>query len=197
MRVLGISGSPKKGGFTNLLLDESLDGARAGGAHTDKIILNDLSFKPCQECFLCRDAKACVITDDMSIVHKKIRDADAIIIASPIYFGTITAQLKAMIDRCNSLWVAKSKLNIPVSSENIKKGAFICVAGEDRKEYFKNARSIIRILFSTLNVRYLKELFIGGVDRLTENSAKKKDGLLKSYELGLSLAKAENVQFPR
>ena len=180
MRVLAISGSPKKGGFTDLLLDGSLDGARAAGAGTDKIILNDLSFKPCQECFLCEDAGACVVHDDMSVIHKKIKDADALIIASPIYFGTITAQLKTMIDRCNSLWVAKRKLKNAGPSEKVKNGAFICVAGSDGKEYFKSAGSVIRILFSTLNINYSAELFVGGLDELTANSTKKKDAILKS-----------------
>lgn len=192
MRVLGISGSPKKKGLTNLLLDESLDGARAAGAATDKIILNDLSFKPCQECFLCEDANTCVIQDDMSIIHRKIRDADALIVASPIYFGTITAQLKSMIDRCNSIWVAKRKFKDAGLPEKMKTGAFICVAGEDRKEYFKNAKTIIKILFSTLNTVYSKDIFVGGADKITANSAKKKTALLGSYELGLWLVKSKN-----
>jgi len=187
MRVLAISGSPKKGGFTDLLLDESLYGARAAGALTDKIILNDLSFKPCQECFRCDQAGACVIPDDMSVIYSKIKEADALIIASPIYFGTITAQLKTMIDRCNSLWVAKRKLKTVVSSRKLKKGAFICVAGEDRKVYFKNARAIIRILYSTLGIIYTNELFVGGLNNEPANSPKRKDALLKSYELGVSL----------
>ena len=185
-----MSGSPKKSGLTNLLLDESLEGARAAGANTDKIILNDLSFKACQECFKCDDAGGCVLSDDMKIVYDKIRDADALIVASPIYFGTITAQLKAMIDRCNAIWVSRRKVTGSGQSEKTKKGAFICVAGEDRKEYFKNARAIVRIFFATLNIFYSKELFVGCVDSLTANSAKKKDAILKSYELGLSLVRS-------
>ena len=189
MRVLGISGSPKKEGFTNILLNESLDGARAGGALTDKIILSDLTLKPCQECWKCEDGGGCVQSDGMDIVYKKINDADALIIASPIYFGTITAQAKIMIDRFNSLWVEKRRHKNDKLSVRCRKGAFICVAGGDRKEYFKNAKSVIRILFAILGMEYSKELFVDGLDKMTVNSAKKKRSLLKSYELGLSLAK--------
>jgi multimeric flavodoxin WrbA len=191
MRILGISGSPKREGFTNLLLDESLNGARAAGALTDKILLNDLSFKPCQECFLCEDADICVIPDDMAIVHAKIKEADALIVASPIYFGTITAQLKAMIDRCNSLWVAKRKLENSKRPGKTKKGAFICTAGQEKQEYFNNARTIVKILFSTIGINYSKDIFVGGLDKLTDNSPKKKNALFKSYELGLSLVKSQ------
>lgn len=186
MRVLGISGSPKKIGFTNLLLDESLDGARQGGAHTDKIILNDISFKPCQECFGCLKTGVCVQPDGMDAVYKKMAIADAIIIASPVYFGTISAQLKSMIDRCNSIWAA-NRLKIDRPSNAAKKGAFICVAGMDKRSYFTNARSIIKILFATLGISYSRDLFVGGVDTLTDNSPKKKEAIQKSYDLGLSL----------
>lgn len=188
MRILGISGSPKEKGFTNLLLDESLDGARAAGAHTDKIILNDLIIKPCQECLQCNDQGICAYTDDMKVVYDKIKVADAVIIASPIYFGSITAQLKIMIDRFNSSWVMSRRKSKSLP-EAMKKGAFICVAGADNKEYFKNSKSVIKALFGAIGIIYSKELFVGGLDKFTENSPRKKESLLKSYELGISLVK--------
>ena len=190
MRILGISGSPRKEGFTNLLLEESLDGARALGAETDKIILNDLSIKPCQGCLRCADTRVCVQPDDMTIVYEKISAANALIVASPIYFGTISAQLKVMIDRFNSVWVDAGREGKKMPLARNKPGAFICVAGEDRIEYFQNAKQIVRIFFTTLGVNYSKELFVGGIDRLTENSAIRKEALLKSYDLGQSIAKS-------
>lgn len=185
MRVLGISGSPKKKGFTNLLLNESLDGARAGGAHTDKIILNDLALKPCQECLQCEDTGICAQPDDMRIIYEKIANADVLIVASPIYFGTITAQLKTMIDRCNSLWAARRLRIERELSEDRKRGAFICTAGRDKKEYFNNAKSIIKTLFTAIGIDYSKELFVGGLDKVDNNSSRMKESLLKAYELGL------------
>lgn len=191
MRVFGISGSPKKGGFTNLLLDEALDGARASGALTEKIILNELDFKPCQECGGCDETGVCVI-DDMRPVYDKLAKADAIIVASPIYFGTITAQLKAMIDRCHSLWVAKYVLKKDLLAKKKRKGIFLCVGGKNVGEYFENAKKIIKIFFITLNIEYSSDLFVGGLNKMTPNSIKRKESLLKSYELGLSLVKSKN-----
>jgi len=189
MRILGISGSPKEKGFTNLLLDEFLDGARAAGAHTGKIILNSLKIEPCQECWKCDDEGICAYADDMKIVHEKIKDADAVIIASPIYFGSITAQLKTMIDRFNSTWVLSRRGRAGKPPDLMKKGVFICVAGDNKKEYFKNAKSVIKALFGTIGIKYSKELFVGGLDKLKDDSTKKKELFLKSYELGSSLAK--------
>ncbi|OGW78034.1 MAG: hypothetical protein A3I73_06110 [Omnitrophica bacterium RIFCSPLOWO2_02_FULL_45_16] len=189
MKILGISGSPKKEGFTNLLLNEALDGARAGGAGTDKIILNDLDFKPCQACGGCDETGVCVLSDDMRAVYEKLEHADGFIIASPIYFGTVTAQLKAMIDRCQSLWVKKYILKKGMARPKSRKGIFICVAGKDNREYFESAKKIINIFFVTLDVEYAGELFVCGTNKMTNNSKKLKDALLKSYELGLSLDK--------
>lgn len=190
MHVLGISGSPKIKGFTNLLLDKALDGARAGRALTHKIILNDLDFKPCQECDGCKNNGICVQEDGMRVVYEGMKSADAIIIASPIYFGTVTAQLKAMIDRCNSLWVSRLRLNNETMPEPAQKGAFICIAGKEKNAYFKDAKSVISIFFSALGISYAGELFVYGLDKETDASPKKRDALLKSYELGQSLFEA-------
>lgn len=192
MRVLGISGSPKKEGFTNLLLDEALGGARAGGAKVEKIILNELDFRPCQECGGCDDTGLCVLDDDMKPVYDKFAKADSIIAASPIYFGTVTAQLKAMIDRCQSLWVAKYVLKNDLPAGKKRKGIFLCVGGKDSEEYFESAKKIIKIFFAILDIKYSGELFVGGLNKMTPNSIKRKKALLKSYELGLSLAKSKN-----
>ena len=200
MRVLGISGAPKKKGFTNLLLDEALDGARAGGALTDKIILNDLNFKSCQECGGCDETGACALSDDMEAIYKKLQEVDAFIVASPIYFGNLTAQLKAMIDRCHCLWVKKYVLKnnkVPANKPSAsprgeRQGIFICVAGKENKEYFESAGKVIKIFFITTNIEYTGELFVDGLNDITANSPKLKEALLKSYELGLSLSKPKS-----
>jgi multimeric flavodoxin WrbA len=190
VRVLGISSSPRKKGFTSLLLDSALDGARAEGGLTDKVILNDLNFKPCQECGGCDKTGECVLNDDMTALYEKLSAADIFIVASPIYFGTITAQLKMMIDRCQSLWVKKYILKKSIAAGKKRKGVFICAAGKDHKEYFEDAKKVIKIFFTTLDIEYSGELFVGGLNEMTDNSTKKKDALLKSYELGMALIKS-------
>jgi multimeric flavodoxin WrbA len=189
MNVLGISGSPKLNGLTNLLLDKALEGARASGAHTEKIVLNDLNFRPCQECGGCDKTGACILGDDMGSVYESLAGADVIIMASPIYFSSLTAQLKAMIDRCHSLWVSKYILkNIPLT-KNGSKGLFLCVGGRDSGIYFEDAKKIIKAFFATLDVEYSSDLFIGGLNMMPANSPKRDAALEKAFQLGVDAAR--------
>lgn len=189
MLVLGISGSPKLKGFTNLLLDSALEGASISGAHTEKIILNDLAFRPCQECGGCDKTGICVLEDDMKGLYDKLLKADSIIVASPIYFGSITAQLKAMIDRLQSLWIAKYVLKNNIVQSMKRKGAFICAAGSEKREYFDNAKSIIKIMFAVLSIEYADELFIAGTNDMSADSSKRKEAIRKSNQLGISISR--------
>lgn len=189
MYILGISGSPKKTGYTNLLFDEALDGAIAGGAKTDRIILNEIDFKACQECGRCDETGICVFGDDMKDIYAKLITCDALIIASPIYFGTITAQLKTMIDRCHSVWVSKYVLKNNAPTTKKRRGIFICTAGKDIDTYFENAKKVVKIFFATLGIEYKDDIFISGLDKFTYNSPKRKEPILRAYELGLSLTK--------
>ena len=189
MFVLGISSSPRQKGFTTLLLNESLAGAISAGARTDKLILNDLRISPCQECWQCADNSSCPQSDDMRVVYDKVGKADAIIIASPVYFTTVPAQLKLMIDRFNSVWAPRHRNKRMRRPAMVKTGAFICVAGENKAEYFRNSRSVVKAFFGTAGIRYSKELFVGGTDRLTANSTAIKRALARSYKLGISLVK--------
>lgn len=188
IKVLGISSSPRRGGNSESLLDEALAGARAAGASIEKIALRDLCFKPCRGCWRCGKTGACVVKDDMRSVYRKISGADAVIVASPIYFGSICAQLKAMIDRFNWLWVRKHILKKPVSRKKACSGIFLCVAAADKKSFFENAGSIIRTFFATLDIRYSGEFFAAGFEKKGE-VAKNKQALRKAYGLGASLAK--------
>lgn len=186
MKVLGINGSPRIGGNTDILLDKVLEGARQKGAATEKIILNKIKFSPCQECENLNDDGTCIVQDDMQDVYKKIKDIDALILASPIFFGSLSAQTKMMIDRFQCLWRAKYRLKKDIGFKKIK-GGFISVEGSDRKDFFENARSIVKNLFATINVDYKEELFCPGIDEKA-SILKHPDCLKKAFELGSRLA---------
>lgn len=189
MTVLGISGSPKRGGFTDLLLDKALEGAEAGEAMVEKVVLNDLVFRPCQECGGCDETGICVQDDDLKPFYQKLLKADAVIVASPIYFTNITAQLKAMIDRCQALWVKKYVLKQGREGLQKRPGAFLCIGGKEKKEYFESARQVIKAFFATLDIEYKLELFLGGINELPADSPKRKEALRESFQIGLSLIK--------
>ncbi len=76
MYILGINGSPRIGGNTDILLDKVLDGARSRGANAEKVILNTLDISACQECEEIRDDGTCIIEDDMQGLYDKIKRAD-------------------------------------------------------------------------------------------------------------------------
>lgn len=104
MYVLGINGSPRKSGNSAALLHEALLGAEAAGATTECIHLYDLSFKGCVSCFACKrkDGKSygsCACRDALTPLLEKVRRADALVLASPIYFMHLTAQMRAFLER--------------------------------------------------------------------------------------------------
>ena len=100
MKALGIMGSPRIGGKTDLLLDEALRGLRSRGAETEKIVVDSLKIGPCREYYGCLRDGNCVIRDDMDEVYPKLLGADILIVASPMFFYALSAQVKALIDRC-------------------------------------------------------------------------------------------------
>ena len=187
MNVLAISGSPKADGLTSLLLDTFLEGASVSGAHTEKIVLNYLDFKGCQECGGCDNTGVCILDDDMRPIYEKLAKADAVVVASPIYFGNISAQLKAMIDRCHSSWTAKYILKKNLDGNKKRHGVFLCVAGKDTDEYFESAKKIIKIFFVTQNIEYSQDLFLSGMNTMSDDDPKKAAALGKAFKLGANL----------
>lgn len=98
-KILGIVGSPRKGGNTETIVDEILNSAKKSGAKIDKIILNDLTIGFCQGCNSCSDSGQCKINDDMNIINEKMSQNSIFIFGTPIYFWGPTGQFKAFTDR--------------------------------------------------------------------------------------------------
>ncbi len=165
MKVLGIAGSPRRDGNTDRLLAEVIRGAASRGAEVKTIILNDLNFIPCQHCDACLIKGKCKYNDDMQMVYREMAQADRIVLASPIHFMGVSAQMKAMIDRCQSLWSKKYVLKVPpLGNRRERKGFFISVAGRKVANVFDGALVIIKSLFTVLDVTYAGELLFRNVD---------------------------------
>lgn len=163
-KILGICGSPRKGGNSEILLQAMLGGARSAGARTKKLLLSDLHIKPCMECGVCDKTLKCVLRDGLEAVYSRVDDADIIVISSPIFFGSIPAQVKMMVDRLQPLWIKKEKYGIAPLTLKKRKGFFLCVSGSRRKDFFENAKKIIRIFFAVLDIKYAGEIYCGGVN---------------------------------
>ena len=168
MKVLAIAGSPRRGGNTDLLLQEVIAGAEGGGAEVKRIILSELSIAPCRHCDCCLEAGRCVIEDDMQWIYSDLRTADRLVIASPIFFMGLTAQTKAMIDRCQALWIVKHVLKLPVAINGgrERKGLFISAGGTKGPKLFEPALATIKIWFKTLDVDYGGDLLFRSIDEV-------------------------------
>jgi len=165
MKVLGIAGSPRRGGNTDLLLAELSKGAVSKGAETKVIVLNDLNITPCQHCDTCLEEGKCRIDDDMQMIYDELEQADRIVLASPIQFMGLTAQMKAMIDRCQCLWARKYVLKIPpLGNQRERKGFFISVGGRRIKNLFEPALVTVKTWFRILDISYAGDLLFSGVD---------------------------------
>ena len=165
MRILGIAGSPRRGGNTDILLNEVLRGAASRGAETKTIVLSRLKISPCQHCDGCLETGRCKVKDDMQKVYGELERADRIVLASPLHFRGVTAQAKAMIDRCQALWVRKYVLKQPpLGDKRERKGLFISVGGMKIANLFEPALATVKSLFKTLDIIYAGELLFPGVD---------------------------------
>ena len=187
MKVLGIAGSPRRGGNTDLLLAEVMRGAASRGAEVKTIILNDLKITPCQHCDACLEAGRCQVEDDMQMVYRELEAADRIVLASPIQFMGVTAQMKAMIDRCQALWARKYVLKLPpLGNRRDRKGLFISVGGRKIANLFEPALATVKALFRILDITYAGELLFPGIDEKGA-IAKHPDALRQAFLAGQKL----------
>ncbi|MFH1169559.1 MAG: flavodoxin family protein [Chloroflexota bacterium] len=185
MKVLGIMGSPRLKGNTDLLLDEALRGAQSQQAEVKKLIVDKLNISPCREYYGCFKDGKCVIRDDMDDIYPQLLDADGIIIASPMFFYGLTAQVKALIDRCQALWARKYVLkDLPAARRS---GAFIGVGATKGEKLFDGSVLVVKYFFQALNVDYSEELLVRGVDDRGEVK-QHPSALADAYELGKRLA---------
>jgi multimeric flavodoxin WrbA len=191
VRVLGIAGSPRRSGNTDILLAEVLKGAASKGAEVKTIVLNRLKMVPCQHCDFCLTEGECRVNDDMQMIYEELKEADIIVLASPIQFTGVTAQMKAMIDRFQVLWSRKYVLKVsPLGDERERRGFFISVGGRKAAGLFEPALEMIKTVFRVMNVAYAGELLFSGVD---EKGAIRKhpDALRQAFIAGQKLVEEQ------
>jgi len=122
MKIVGIMGSPRKGGNTEILLDLALKEAQKLGADVSKVSLQEKKISPCLGCLKCTETGKCAIKDDMQEIHQEMREAEGILWATPVYFWSMSGQTKIAMDRTFALMYPKLQLANKV-------GGLILVAG--------------------------------------------------------------------
>jgi multimeric flavodoxin WrbA len=188
VKVLGLYGSPRRGGNTELLLEEALKGAEKEGAEVERIYLSDFTITPCKECHGCDNTGNCVILDDMEKIYPKLLEADVLILASPIFFYGVTAWAKALIDRSQALWARKYLIKDPTSGKEGKKrkGFFISVGATKGQKVFEGAILTVKYFFDVLNAEYVDELLYRGVEAKGD-ILKHPEALQQAFEAGRKL----------
>ncbi len=188
MEVLGLFGSPRRQGNTELLLEEALKGAAMEGAEVDRLYLSDFTITPCKECHGCDETGNCVILDDMQKIYPKLLEADVVILASPIFFYGVTAWAKALIDRSQALWARKYLLKDPSLSKEGKKrkGFFISVGATKGQKVFEGSILTVKYFCDVLNAEYVGELLFRGVEAKGD-ILKHPEALQQAFEAGRKL----------
>lgn len=191
IKVLGIYGSPRAGGNTDILLEKALTGAENAGAVVSSIRCCDLNIGGCLECGGCDDTGVCVIEDDMDSVYPQLLESDVIILASPIFFYSVTSQVKALIDRCQAMWCKRDlerKEGMKLALD-AGKGYLICVGATKGKNLFDGVSLVARYFFDALGKSYEGGIQLRSIEGKGEISQHPEE-IQKAYELGKSAALA-------
>jgi multimeric flavodoxin WrbA len=165
MKVAAFNGSPRKGGNTESLLWEALRPIEYAGHDVAKFNLNEMSIKPCQDCGGCQETGVCVWKDDMTLITGAIRESDRLILASPVFFFGVSAQAKAMIDRCQAFWCEKYLLKRPVpEGPHGRKGLLLLVGGMKKEIGIECGNATATAFFRTVSVPEHETVSFLGID---------------------------------
>jgi len=193
LRVLGISTSPRSGGNSDVLLRHALAGAESASAKTEYVRLADLKVGPCIECNACYATGRCAVRDDYQQLLEKIIEADRLIFATPVFFMTVCAQAKMLIDRGQCLWAQKYVLKKDLfCPERDRRAMVIAVGGSKSKKQFECIRLTMTSYFDSLQMRYVSSLFVNRIDDRGEIE-KHPAAIKEAYRLGNELAASDTA----
>ncbi len=165
--MLGIYGSPREGGNSDLLLDAALEAARAEGAEVERLYVRELDdLGGCTECGACDETGECIIEDDMAAVYPRLEGAEAIVLATPIFFYSLPAQAKALVDRAQALW-NRRRLNKPRDrwrEYDSGRGYLIAVGATRGKSLFVGLEFTAKYFFDALDMSYGGALGVRAVE---------------------------------
>ena len=172
-KVLILSGSPRKNGNSDILCDEFARGAAEAGNHVEKIRVSEKNIGFCRACYACRGTGVCAIRDDMAEVLRKMIDADVLVLASPVYFYSIDAQLKALIDRTVARWLEVKN----------KEFYYIVTAADSGKEAAETTLACFRGYADCVDGAIEKGV-IYGMGVYEKGKVKDTAAMKESYEMG-------------
>jgi multimeric flavodoxin WrbA len=177
MKVLGLVGSPRKNGNTDITVTQILSGAKASSHQTEKLYLYDVKIAPCVDCRNCKTANyQCAIKDDMQTVYPKLENADVIVFGSPLYWYGPTAKMKLLIDR----------LRPYVESKKLKgKKAIVVIPSAEGAEACSFMVGAFELSFEYLGVDLAGKVLVKAYEKA--EVAKQPETLKAAFELGKAL----------
>ncbi len=195
-KILAIYGSPRRQGNTTLLLNHAVQGVLDTGAQVEKIVLRDLKMSPCLEIYGCKETGRCVIQDDFQNVYDQLLACHGLMLASPIFFYTVSAHTKILMDRCQSLWVKKYWIDkIPYGQRNPRrKGLFISVGATRGKKLFEGTLLTLKYFLDILDAELWKALLYREID-FEGAVLKHQEYLQETYEAGKEFALALRAEY--
>jgi len=179
MNVIGISGSPRTNGNTNYILDEVLNSAAKSGASTSKFVLSDMNIKPCLAHDKCSSFKRCAQNDDFCNLLDRYLEADGVILATPVYYFNMSAQMKMFLDRNYFLSVKRMHLKA-------KAVGMIVVAESEGIE--DTLRTLTRFINWTFRISPENLYAVTGYAAKAGEIRKKLDVVEKAREMGKKMA---------
>ena len=183
--VLGIAGSPRRRGNSERLLEAALAGARDAGARTSVLIAAESDVHPCLGCNACSLTGECVQQDGGPALYEAIDAADAIIVASPVFFATVPSVLKIVYDRMQPYWARQYVLKQMTPAR--RPGAILLTRSGGDPYGFDAADATTRSVFAVLGIDVIGEVRVTGVEGPTDIEARL-DALAEARELGRAVA---------
>ena len=190
-KIVAIYGSPRPNGNTAVLMKQAVCGAKDAGADVKEIFLRDQKMSPCLEIYKCKKTGQCAIKDDFQKVLKLLMDSDGLMLASPIFFYSVSAHTKILMDRCQSCWVKKYWIDkVPFGKWTAKrKGLFISAGATKGKKLFDGVLLTVKYFFDVLDMEVWDSLLYRGLDFEGDVLAHP-EYLKQAYETGKKFAKA-------
>jgi multimeric flavodoxin WrbA len=185
-KVTILIGSPRKNGSTSILAGEAERGLKEKGIETETIFLNDLTIQGCQACYFCKknDMTACVVQDDMQRTYPLIEESAGLIIASPIYFSTVTAQTKAWLDRMFPYLGMNMNPKLPAG----KRVSFIFTQNQPDARMFEGGMKAFIFAVGLLGLNVKDHLVAYDLDAgIKPPVTERKEFLDRAYEIGRDL----------
>ncbi len=190
-KIVAVYGSPRRKGNTATLLKKAVNGAQDGGARVEEIVLRDLKMSPCLEIYGCNKAGECLLKDDFQKARDLILASQGLILASPVFFYTVSAHTKILMDRFQSLWVKKYWVEQNRRDQQTfnRKGLFIAAGATKGKKLFDGILLSLKYFFEVIDMELWKALLYRGLD-FEGDVLKHPQYLDEAYQAGKEFAEA-------